>query len=428
MRKITFLLSFLFVVLGLSAQTNLVKNPSFESDFADWAKGPSSSYTAPEIKTSGAQDGTKYVEYVATATTGFYQEIPVTAGKTYTVSFWYKASGDETDARIWSVFKDASNALVYYTTDAKTDPLRTNDVYLPPSATWTKHEVAFTAPSNAVLFQLHVRAYNGGTAAFDNFSLVESSGGTDPDPDPDPDPAGFFVETFDASQGGFTIVDLTLPEGGTYVWKWDTYKYMKASAYISGANKASESWLISPSLNLTGKATAVLSFDHAGRFYTPNKASEQSVWISTNYTSGAPSTATWTQLTVPVWSDGSNWTFVNSGDIDISSIAGQSSVRIAFKYASTTEGAATWEIKNVLVKTTDSGTGLGNTRYPLDLFVNSGKIIFNASVGETIEVYNAMGQKLYNAAVTTDGLNEVAVSAKGVVLVKVGNRTGKVVL
>ena len=428
MRKFTFLFAFLFVVLGLSAQTNLVKNPSFESDFADWAKGPTSSYTAPEIKTSGAQDGTKYVEYVATATTGFYQNIPVTVGKTYTVSFWYKSSGSGSGARIWSLLLDAGDKAVYTTPSADTDPLRTKNGYLPKVDAWTKYEVTFSVPENVVNFQLAVRVYNNSTAAFDNFSLVESSGGTDPDPDPDPDPAGFFVETFDASQGGFTIVDLTLPEGGTYVWKWDTYKYMKASAYISGANKASESWLISPSLNLTGKATAVLSFDHAGRFYTPNKASEQSVWISTNYTSGAPSTATWTQLTVPVWSDGSNWTFVNSGDIDISSIAGQSSVRIAFKYASTTEGAATWEIKNVLVKTTDSGTGLGNTRYPLDLFVNSGKIIFNASVGETIEVYNAMGQKLYNAAVTTEGQNEVAVSLRGVAIVKVGNRVGKVIL
>ncbi|MFV0471948.1 MAG: DUF6359 domain-containing protein [Paludibacteraceae bacterium] len=173
-----------------------------------------------------------------------------------------------------------------------------------------------------------------------------STGGTKP-----ADTSGAILnETFASGQGSFTIQDITIPEGGTYVWIWDSnYKYMKASAFISSA-KASESWLISPAINLTGKTSANLSFEHTGKYFTSNKLTEQEVYVSTNYSSGAPSTATWTKLTVPAWPTGNDWTFVNSGDVSLSSVAGNSSVHIAFKYASTTAGAATWEVKNVLVK------------------------------------------------------------------------------
>ncbi|MBP6284485.1 MAG: hypothetical protein KA373_03610, partial [Paludibacteraceae bacterium] len=84
-------------------------------------------------------------------------------------------------------------------------------------------------------------------------------------------------------------------------------------------------------------------------YVTSNKPTEQTVWISTNYTVGAPSTAIWTQLIAPTWPSGSDWTFVSSGDIDLSAYTGNSNICIAFKYASTTAGAATWEIKNVVV-------------------------------------------------------------------------------
>ena len=182
MRKITFLLSFLFVVLGLSAQTNLVSNPSFESGFTGWTKGPTVSYVEPTlVTTGGAQDGANFVQYEPTATTGFYQEIPVTTGKSYALSFWYKASGDDTDARIWSAFKDGGGTVSYLEPVNLDDPLRTNNGYLPTATSWTKHSVDFVAPVGVTVFQFAVRAYTGGTVAFDNFSLVEVGASSDPE-------------------------------------------------------------------------------------------------------------------------------------------------------------------------------------------------------------------------------------------------------
>ena len=53
-------------------------------------------------------------------------------------------------------------------------------------------------------------------------------------------------ESFATSQGQFTIDNKQLPDGSTYVWKhMAEYKYMKASAFVGGGPKASESWLVS---------------------------------------------------------------------------------------------------------------------------------------------------------------------------------------
>lgn len=156
-----------FAALSLSAQ-NLLTNPSFESGLDGWQAGPSSSYTAPEVVTTDAQEGSNSVRYVATATTGFYQNVPVTAGENYTISFWYKASGDDSDARIWSIFKDAENAAVYTTEVTEEDAFRTNNEYLPTAAAWTMHTATMPAGAGAVSLDVAFRAYNGGTVSFDN--------------------------------------------------------------------------------------------------------------------------------------------------------------------------------------------------------------------------------------------------------------------
>lgn len=159
--------------IGLSAQ-NLLTNPSFENDLEGWSAGPTGSYTAPEVVTGGSQDGDKHVKYVATATTGFYQNVPVTEGESYTISFWYKASGDDTDARIWSIFRDADGGAVYTTDDASTDAFRTNNGYLNPATEWTYHTATMPAGAGAVSLDVAFRAYNGGTVEFDNIKAGKS--------------------------------------------------------------------------------------------------------------------------------------------------------------------------------------------------------------------------------------------------------------
>lgn len=158
-----------------------------------------------------------------------------------------------------------------------------------------------------------------------------------------------FFESFASGQGNFTIENVLMPSDLTYVWAHaSTYSCMKASAYVDNAF-ATESWLISPAIDLSSASTATLSFEHAVNYLT-NPTTALSVLVSTDYTSGSPSSATWTEVNVPSFPAGNDWIFISSGNSDLSSVAGNSNVRIAFKYTSTNSDAATWEVKNVLVE------------------------------------------------------------------------------
>ena len=165
---------------------------------------------------------------------------------------------------------------------------------------------------------------------------------------PTPPAATIFSEPFSQSQGDFTIYDVEVPAGLTYVWKFDSqYSCMKASAF-SGSALQSDSWLISPEIDLDGYASAILTFEHAYK-YGSNPQSEMSLWISTDYEPGtAPSPESWTPIIIPNYPTGQNWNFYDSGEIDLAAYLGQT-VRIAFRYNSSTDGAPTWEVKNLAV-------------------------------------------------------------------------------
>ncbi|MPS72074.1 MAG: T9SS type A sorting domain-containing protein [Chryseobacterium sp.] len=172
MKKIFTILSIAAVSL-VSAQ-NLTVNSGFENGLAPWAAGTGSAYTAPTIATTGAHTGNNSAMYSGvTATTGFYQNVPVTGGKTYVISFWYKSSGDDTDSRLWSVYKNAAGTAVYTTADATTDAFRTNNGYLPSASAWTQYTVEMPAAADATTLDVAFRAYNGATASFDDILAYE---------------------------------------------------------------------------------------------------------------------------------------------------------------------------------------------------------------------------------------------------------------
>lgn len=163
-------------------------------------------------------------------------------------------------------------------------------------------------------------------------------------------------ETFKKDLGSFTIQDVFM-DGVSWVWKQDSYGYMKASAYIKATgNHQAESWLVSPVMNFKKSKEPELLFEHACRFRAENPADHLNVMVSVDY-SGDVKTATWTALTVENWSDATDWTFV-SNKIDLSAYNGQQ-VTIAFKYASTNEVAPTWEVKNVVVREKVEGESEG---------------------------------------------------------------------
>lgn len=243
-------------------------------------------------------------------------------------------------------------------------------------------------------------------------------------------------ESFATSQGNFTIEDKQLPEGGSYVWKHDTYnddKFMKASGYIGGA-KASESWLISPTIDLNKATTATLTFDHAHKFAgTPSK--ELTLWITET------NTEVWKQLAIDKYGTNKDYNFVTA-TIDLSAYAGKT-IKFAFKYISTTSAAGTWEIKNVKVIANGEGGGTvtpepdpepGTETGNADLFIS--EYVEGSSFNKYIEIYNPTNEDVdlsnYKLAMhnysgsaeggNDGGLKEVALTgtlkAKGVIVYK----------
>ena len=136
---------------------------------------------------------------------------------------------------------------------------------------------------------------------------------------------------------------------GTQVWSLDTTygnpgSCAKMSGYSSG-NKANQDWLISPVINLSAVTSATLSFDTATKF----EGDVLQVLISSDYIeSGTPVSATWIPLTATLSPSTGSYIWTYSGEIDISTFAGNN-VYLAFKYTSTTAAAATWEVDNVKI-------------------------------------------------------------------------------
>ena len=59
--------------------------------------------------------------------------------------------------------------------------------------------------------------------------------------------------------------------------------------------------------------------------------------------------------------------------------------------------------------------------------VINGNVIFNSIAGETVEIYNSIGQMLIQQ-LTVDGENTIHVPTHGIILVKVGNKVAKAIL
>lgn len=144
-----------------------------------------------------------------------------------------------------------------------------------------------------------------------------------------------YSESFAADMGKFSINDVSLPSELTYVWIFDSQYGMKASARKSNTNYASESWLISPVIDMSKAVKPELSFENVARY---GSNSNHTLWAREK-------DGEWAQLTISNYGSGKDWTFVKN-TIDVSAYAGKT-LQFAFKYVSTTSGAGTWEIKNI---------------------------------------------------------------------------------
>lgn len=285
------------------------------------------------------------------------------------------------------------------------------------SFTHTISDASIFEKGTNVSFKANLSINNGkpvvtvGNATISNWT-EKPSGDINVDFDGGTQPGGetvVFEESFATSQGNFEIDNKQLPEGGTFVWKHDAgtpeggnpYYYMKASAFINKAAKASESWLISPEVDLSTATNATLTFmhiiNHAGDMQT-----QQTLWVTET------STENWQQVTIPNYPDGNSWNEVSSGNIDLSAYAGKK-IKFAFKYVSTASAAATWEVYDVKVIANGEGGGTvtpepdpepGTETGNADLFIS--EYVEGSSNNKYIEIYNPTNETIDLSAYAID--------------------------
>lgn len=218
------------------------------------------------------------------------------------------------------------------------------------TVTWTgdAKDVTFTVGEKAEFGS--DGAAKAGQLCFDNITVV--AGGTvtpspEPNPDPQPQPnekATIFTELFNVGQGDFTIDNKVMNEPLTFVWKADEkYGYMKASAFANKVAYASESWLVSPVIDLTQAKETELSFDEAANFFKGLDNFKAACSLKVKEEGGE-----WTNVAYNVAVEGNSWTF-GTATADLAAYDGKK-IQLAFVYTSTAELAGTWEVKNLYVK------------------------------------------------------------------------------
>lgn len=142
---------------------------------------------------------------------------------------------------------------------------------------------------------------------------------------------------FSKGQGDWTIDNKDLG-GLSWVWKADTYGYMKASAYNKKAYTA-ESWFISPAIDLTAAKAATLKINQA-----VNKGASTNLKVKISTDNGT----TWNDITIGMPTGTvDSWDFQDDEAV-IDAYAGKT-IKLAFVYVSTTSICPTWEVKTVTI-------------------------------------------------------------------------------
>ncbi|MDE5840851.1 MAG: DUF5017 domain-containing protein, partial [Muribaculaceae bacterium] len=165
-----------------------------------------------------------------------------------------------------------------------------------------------------------------------------------------------YAESFETGIGLFSIDNVNLPDSLKYVWYHDAKnKYMKASAFKAPNNYESESWLISPDITLGG-TKANFSFSEATNYFSNIETAkkEASVWVRVVG-------ASWEQITDYDFPTSMSWTWVDSGEIDLSMYCGKT-IQIGFKFTSTAAKSGTWEVKNFVVNAEEGSVAAADSK------------------------------------------------------------------
>ena len=151
-----------------------------------------------------------------------------------------------------------------------------------------------------------------------------------------------YYQDFASSFGTYTTFNVL----GDQSWTID-YSTAKMTGYENSTNFANEDWLISSRFSLENVSSASLTMSYIARYFN-DLNNDITIQVSSDYTSGDPTLATWTAAPAS-WTSGSDWSTFASTIVDLSQFVGQK-VTVAVKYLSTDAKAGTLEIQSILIQ------------------------------------------------------------------------------
>ena len=207
------------------------------------------------------------------------------------------------------------NATIYYSDESEEGP-------------WTLYETPIAVTATTTLWAYAEKeGYNN--SAVVSAEYIINAGMT-----------VLFNQDWEGDWNGWTSVSVL----GEYQWGISSYggnHYAYANAYNHGAN---ETWLISPAFDLDAHPDAVLSFRTANNYNGP----VLEVYFSNDYDGEEPGSASWEPIECEL-STGS-WNWVETGELSLESFSGNNCY-IAFRYQSTEDAAAGWEVDDITLYT-----------------------------------------------------------------------------
>lgn len=222
---------------------------------------------------------------------------------------------EEIDVEISTSTEDAT---IYYTTDG-TEPTATSSVYT---------EAIHVANDMTIKAIAMKEGYDNSNVATAEYIIRN-------------DIVIVFNQDWENGMNGWTFETFE----GNKPWTIASYggnQYANANGY--GDDVDNEQWCISPEFNLNALAgqNPTLTFMNAMKFTGP----DMEVLFTNDYDGQDPTAATWYPLNYNQSSGNYEW--VSSGDIALSQFNG-SICNIAFKYTSTPDAAASWEIDDIML-------------------------------------------------------------------------------
>ncbi len=206
----------------------------------------------------------------------------------------------------------------------------------------------------------------------------------------------------------------TLHDHGIYVyttvgspWAVSSYSgdyFMKATNY-NGASYPTDTWAILP--RFTGANNAIANFVSASYADPTGMQTTFSVKVSTDYQGyGDPANATWTDLTFN--QPTGNWTWVKSGDIDLSAYNGQD-FYLAFVLTSDGSDNNTIEVDSMVIYNQSTTTAINElTNNDLSIYPNPVSNVLYVNATGNLDIVDNTGRVVKHVIVKGAGTINVA--------------------